>query len=111
MRSENRTAGFFSRNNFLIGLLTGVCVPVMAYSVLLTLTDFIDEHFLAIDLNVSRGFRERTLSLIAICFNLVPFHLFNRNYADNSMRGMIPATILFVGLWFWYYGRHLLGMS
>ena len=107
MRTASK--GFFSRNNFWIGLVVGLCLPVIAYGILLTIVDFVDGTWLPADTSISRGFRERTLSLIAICCNLIPFHLFNRNYAVNSMRGMIPSTVFFVALWFWYYGRHLVG--
>ena len=108
--TRSQGTGLFSRNNFWIGLAVGICLPVMAYGVLLTLSDFVDESLLSADVSISRGFRERTLSLIAICCNLLPFHLFNRRYADQSMRGMILPTVLYVGVWFWMFGRHLIGL-
>lgn len=104
---ENR--GVFSKNNFWLGIAIGLCLPIVSYGILLTIVDFADEQLLPPDVFISAGFRDRTLSVFAICLNLIPFHLYKRRYADNTMRGMVFPTVLFVGLWFWVYGRHLVG--
>jgi hypothetical protein len=101
----------FDKNNFWLGFVIGLCLPVAAYGIFLTFADFIDTQFLPPDTSISRGFRERTLSVIAICCNLIPFHIYNRRYAPNTMRGMIFPTMGFVALWFWLYGRHMVGLS
>ena len=110
MRRPDRNS-IFDKDNFWLGVIIGLCLPVAAYGILLTLVDFVDAQFLPPDMNISRGFRERTLSVIAICGNLIPFHIYNRRYAGNTMRGMVFPTMAFVGLWFWFYGRHMVGLS
>lgn len=101
---------FFSRNSFILGLVIGICVPVAAYGILLTLYDFLDAQLLASDIGFAPEFRTRTLMLIAICTNLVPFHLYHRRRADDTMRGLIFPTIVYVGAWFYVFGRHLIGL-
>ena len=110
MRGRGK-AGILTRNNFWLGLAIGICVPIASYGILLSLFDFVDQSFLPPDVSLSRGFRDRTLSVIAICCNLIPFHLYKRNYCDNTMRGMVIPTLGFVGWWVWEYGRVLLGIN
>ena len=111
MNQNQRRQGFLHKDNFWLGIVIGICVPIMSYGIILTGVDFVDENFLPPDVSMSRGFRERTLSVIAICCNLIPFHFYNRRYATNTMRGMVPPTLIFVGLWIWFYGRHLIGIG
>ena len=99
------------KDKFWLGLLIGLCVPIAMYGILLTVVDVIDQNFLPPDVSISRGFRERTLSVLAICSNLIPFHLYKRNYCDNTMRGLIIPTIGLVIFWIWQYGRHLIGIN
>ena len=111
MHKYGQRRGFLDKDNFVLGLIIGMCLPVAAYGIMLTIVDFADSQLLPPDISVSRGFRERTLSVIAICSNLIPFHIYNKRYASNTMRGMIPPTLIWVGIWFWMYGRHLLGIG
>ncbi len=86
-------------------------MPIMAYGILLTLFDTVDQNLLPPDVSLSRGFRERTLSVIAICCNLIPFHIYKRNYCENSMRGIIIPTLGFVAWWVILYGQAILGLN
>jgi hypothetical protein len=80
------------------------------YGVLLSLFDAIEIYVLPADATLSRGFRFRTLPLLAICSNLIPFHLYRKWGRDNTMRGMILPTMGFVIYWFIRYGRHMVGL-
>jgi hypothetical protein len=101
---------FLSGNAFALGLVVGICVPIAAYGILLTIYDFLDAHLIASDIGFAPEFRTRTLMLIAICSNLIPFHVYQRRRADNTMRGMVLPTIVYVGVWFYLFGRHLVGI-
>jgi len=109
MRYQRENKGILYKDNLWLGVVIGLCLPIVGYGILLTIVDFADEHLLPPHVYISEGFRNRTLSVFAICFNLIPFHLYKRRYADNTMRGMVFPTVLFVGLWFWVYGRLLVG--
>lgn len=93
-------------DRFITGFIVGILVPIAAYGILLTIYDLMVE----MALTGSEGFRERSLALFALCFNLLPFHYFRRRYMDNAMRGMIIPTMIYVGLWIYFFGRHLLDL-
>ena len=109
MNINRPNRGILYTDKFWFGLIVGLCFPIVSYGILLTVIDFADQQILPPDVMISQDFRERTLSVIAICFNLIPFHFYQRKYADNTMRGMVIPTVMFVGLWFWIYGLPLLG--
>lgn len=100
----------FDRDSFILGLLVGTVFPIMLYGILLTIYDFLEIRLLASDVGFAPDFRSRTLALIAICGNLIPFNLYRRWGRDNTMRGMVLPTIGFVIYWFWVYGRVLVGL-
>jgi len=110
MRYHSQKGGILNKDNFWIGLALGFILPIVSYGILLTIVDFADDHIFPPDVTISRGFRDRTLSVIAICFNLIPFHIYQKKYADNTMRGLVFPTLLFVGIWFWIYGRQIVGI-
>ncbi|RLD17986.1 MAG: hypothetical protein DRI69_11150 [Bacteroidetes bacterium] len=109
MRFRRDQKGILYKNNLWLGIAIGLCLPVIAYGILLTVVDFADDYLLPPDIFISAGFKDRTLSVFAICANLIPFHLYKKRYADDTMRGMVFPTVFFVGLWFWVYGRELVG--
>lgn len=110
MQLHNKQRHILDRDGFLLGILIGLAVPVIAYGILLTIYDFLEIRLLASDIGFSPDFRFRTLTLVAICCNLIPFHLYRRWHRDNTMRGLVLPTMLFIGYWFWVYGRHLVGL-
>jgi hypothetical protein len=110
MQLHNTKRHFFDVDSFIAGLLIGSVFPVMVYGILLSLYDFLEQRLLASDIGFAPDFRFRTLALIAICANLIPFHLYKRWGRDNTMRGMVLPTIGFVFYWFWKYGRHIVGL-
>ncbi len=110
MRPHKPQRHFLDRDSFLLGLVVALVTPVMAYGILLTIYDVLEEYFLASSIGFAPDFRTRTLALIAICINLIPFHLYRRWHADNTMRGMVLPTMAYIVTWFWIYGRHLLGL-
>ena len=90
---------FFKRNNLLLGLALGICVPVALYGILLTIYDFMENQNLLANVSFSPTFRSRTLALVAICINLVLMRMFSRSYASDSMRGEVLATLVLVIIW------------
>ena len=94
----------------MFGLFLGAIVPVVGYGILLTIYDFLEQQLLATDVGFAPDFRTRTLMLIGICLNLIPFHIYQRRRADNTMRGMVLPTVIYMGAWFWFFGRFLVGL-
>lgn len=90
-------------DKFLVGVVTGILVPVLAYGLwtlffsTLTILEIMDPK------GFSETWRARTLALLAICSNVLPFNLHKKAHNDNSMRGMILPTVVLVGIWVYMF--------
>ncbi len=101
MYQEQRTKpqGFFQRDSVLLGFLAGVFVPFVGLAVLMMLV----EQFSTIT------FREKTMYLLALCMNLIPFTIFQKRRMDASMRGVFLPTIFYIMIWVYLYSDQLFG--
>jgi len=93
----------------IVGLAVGAVVPILGFIVTETIFGIL------VDMNLmSEGGtgiyskRYRTMALIALCFNLLPFNIAKRNRWDNLMRGIVFPTLLYVGFWLYKYSSVLL---
>ena len=93
-----------SMDSIFIGLALGAVFPVIGF--IMTETIF----GLLTDMNLMEqagtgvySKRTRTVALIAICFTLIPFNFSKRRRWDDTMRGIIFPTLLYVGLWLYKY--------
>ncbi len=87
----------------LIGIITGILVPVLAYGLLTLLFTLLTQVGIMDPTGFSESWRLRTIALLAICANLVPFQMHKGWHNDQSMRGLIFPTILFVAIWVFYF--------
>ena len=55
----------------------------------------------------SPTFRRRTLSVVAICLNVIPLNLYNRYQMTESMRGIVFPTAIYVIAWIIYFGPYI----
>jgi hypothetical protein len=92
------------KNSRLFGFVLGAIVPVLSYVVL----DFVFEMLSQQGLlgsssgeGISR--RMRTIALMSICCNLLIFNWAKRNYYDDTMRGVIFPTMIYVGYWIYTF--------
>lgn len=98
----------FNKNNLLLGIIIGACVPIIGWALIQMLFEAITE--LGWMDEVSSGTssrRTRTLALLGICCNIIPFEIYRKKRYDLTMRGLVFPTIIFVGVWIYTY-RHLL---
>ncbi len=91
-----------------IGLALGVVLPVMAYFLLVNVFALLDGLGAADGTGLNLNFRERTLTLLAICVNLLPFRAYNNLRATQAMRGVLLATGFYTIAWIIEYGLDLL---
>jgi len=96
------------QDRMIVGLILGFMLPVVGYAILLEIYDQLSSSGMISDEGLSRTFRERTIALLAICFNLIPFTFFNRKRMQNGMRGLIFPTVLFVITWVIYFKDSIL---
>lgn len=90
-----------------IGLIIGLFIPFIGLGILLSFYEWLEEAGLASPIGLSQQFRLRTLSILALALNLIPFTIYNRQYYIHTMRGIIFPTLLYVAVWVWYFKGEL----
>jgi len=96
------------KDKIIIGLILGFMLPVVGYAILLEIYELLSSSGIISDVGFSQTFRERTIALLAICFNLIPFTFFNKRRMYNGMRGLVFPTVLFVMVWLYYFRASIL---
>ena len=86
------------KNTILFGLLFGIITPIFGFYLVEALFDLYAES-----VGENGDWRLRTLAVIALCFNLIPFHLFKSQGYDEALRGVVIPTIIYVFLWVFYF--------
>lgn len=92
------------KNNVLTGIVVGMLVPVLGFFVV----EFIFQMMMDFDIMdkvdaYTSEKRMRTMALIALCFNLIPLHIFKNKRWINSMRGITFPTLIYVGFWIYKF--------
>lgn len=96
------------KDSKLLGFVLGAIFPVLGYVLIDGLFEFLTDQGLMSNTSgsgVSR--RMRTVALLAICSTLVPFQWAKRNRYDDTMRGIVFPTLIYVGYWVYFFYDHL----
>jgi len=100
---------FWEKNKIWVGILVGLLVPFIGLAVLELLLEQLDELVFQQARNrLSESFKDRTLYLIAIIFNIIPFQLYNKQKKILSMRGMVIATTIYAIAWMVLFEKEIL---
>jgi len=92
------------KNNLALGLLIGALTPVLGFIFIEFIFDLLTQVGLMEEVSVSAfPRRERTITLLAICMNLVPFQFCKKLRWDDTMRGIIFPTMIYVAAWIFRY--------
>lgn len=95
------------KNAIWVGLLLGLALPLVGYALLLTIFEQLEMTGILSREGFSPKFRERTLSIVAICINVFVLNYYmRRRFFMQTMRGIVIATVICVGIWvvnFWKY--------
>ena len=92
------------KNSIPFGLLLGAVIPVLGYVAFEGIFDALEYIGLIEEATLSSlARRERTIALLAICTNLLPFNYAKKRRWDNAMRGIIFPTLIYVGGWIYKY--------
>ena len=96
------------KNSVFTGLVIGAVVPVLGFFAIEFIFDLLMKMELMEYVSGSGTSRRlRTKALIAICFNLIPLNIGRKNRWDDTMRGIVFPTLLYVGFWIYKFGAHL----
>ncbi|MEM9919943.1 MAG: hypothetical protein AAF990_17735 [Bacteroidota bacterium] len=90
------------------GILIGLAIPAFGYLLLTQIYDLSASQGWISDIGLTENFRLRTMALLALAFNLIPFTIFNRRWQIKAMRGVIFPTVLYAALWMIIYGSKLI---
>ena len=86
------------------GLVIGLITPILGYGIVSYIFDMLTSAGLMDYVSTSGNVkREKTLWLLGICFNLIPFNVFKSKKYDNTMRGIVFPTLCYVGYWIYTY--------
>ena len=94
------------KDSVLTGFVVGAFTPIFGYMLLSGIFTGLAELNL-IDGAEGMGMfnRERTLYLLSICMMLIPLNIFKKFRWDDSMRGLVFPTLIYVAFWLYkYYG-------
>ncbi|HRO09456.1 MAG TPA: hypothetical protein PK611_12035 [Saprospiraceae bacterium] len=92
------------RNSLLMGFVIGAITPVLGFYLIENLFDLMTQMGWMDEVSMSTGSkRYRTMALLAICCNLIPFNITKIKKWDESMRGIVFPTLIYVGAWIYTF--------
>ncbi len=97
-----------NKNSILVGIIVGAIIPFVGMAVLLEIWDQFESSGIVSDEGLTMNFRRRTLALIALSLNFIPFIIYNKKYYTDAMRGVVFPTVIYSIAWFVYYGVGLI---
>jgi hypothetical protein len=94
------------KNSVWTGLLLGAVVPVLGFVVVEFIFNLLMDWGIMAEVSAGSGNRRyRTMLLIAICMNLIPFNLAKSRRWDQTLRGIVFPTLFYVAAWIYkFYG-------
>jgi len=99
------------KDNIITGILLGLLTPLVAWFIVKFGFDIIGNMSARSEFGGTPTWRPRTLALIALCFNLIPFQIAKMKRYDKTLRGIVFPTIIFVAVWFLYFKGDFLGAT
>ncbi len=100
---------FLKKDSIKIGIILGLVIPFLGYwfwkgfFALLTFADVMNPT------GFSESWRERTIALLAICMNIIPFQYYQKIRNDESMRGLVFPTVFYVVFWVFMFRDFIFG--
>jgi len=94
-------------DSLILGLLLGLAVPFVGYALILTLFEQLAAtEWLSSDTRTIT-FRARTMGVLAICLNIIPFRYYQKQWYQTTMRGVMIATLFYVGFWLFKFSSDI----
>ncbi|GEM_PF-204750 len=94
----------YSSGTLLKGILLGALVPfggyLLAYAIFDVLGQITESGGL---MEYSASFRPRTLMLVGLMCNLIPFHYYIQQGETRTVRGIVLPTLIYGLIWFFYF--------
>ncbi len=97
-----------NQNSLLLGIALGLIIPFVGYALLLELLEYLGALGVINADGTPISMKPRTIALLALCLNLIPFQIYNSKRYVNVMRGISLPTIIYGIAWFVFFGEELL---
>lgn len=94
---------FWNKNAVSTGIILGLLLPFLGFWLIKGFFELFTYFELFNPNGFSASWRARTIALLAICANIIPFNLYRKRRFDDSMRGLIFPTIFFVAIWVYQF--------
>lgn len=99
-----------AKNHILLGLVLGICIPIVGYALFMMLFEALESAGIMDEVTSGSAERRmRTLGLLGICANILPFEIYRKKRHDNTMRGLVIPTVIYIGIWIYLYKDILFG--
>jgi hypothetical protein len=102
------------KNNFnsdiLVGFAIGVTVPVLGYFLVFTIFEWLTDSGVLSEMGSSFSVikRLRTIAVLALATNLIPFQILKNRRMYDHMRGILIATFIYAITWVIYFWDSIL---
>lgn len=96
------------KNSLVIGLVIGIFLPVLGFLLLTGAYEGLEFLGWVSDDGLGPKFRERTAAIIALALNAIALNYYQKRYLNNTVRGIVIITTMWVGLWLYLYGQYVL---
>ena len=101
--------GLMKKDSVWVGIGIGLFCPVALYSLFLLLYYFLETIGVFNEVGFADDFRTRTLALVSICANLLIMQSYRKSHRHHeTIRGILIASMILVGVWFWMFGLKIL---
>ncbi|MEE9438924.1 MAG: hypothetical protein V3V14_07995 [Saprospiraceae bacterium] len=96
------------KNSVFTGLIIGAIVPVLGYMLVEFIFSLLTQAGLMEYVSgTGTSRRMRTIALLGICCNLIPFNICRKYKWDDTMRGIVFPTLIYVGFWLYQFSNLL----
>ena len=92
-------------SNVLIGFAMGATIPVIGFAVIQYIFDWMMDAGIIGALGSPHSVvkRIRTIAVLAIALNLIPFQIYKGRRSSDTMRGVLIATFIYAVIWIIYF--------
>lgn len=96
------------RNKFSIGLIVGILIPLVTFPLLYGIFTGLESMAFASDEGFRPLFKERTSGIVAIGLNAIALNFYQKRKYDDTMRGIVIATSIYIAVWLYFFGEMIL---
>lgn len=97
----------FNKDSLILGIFMGLAIPFVGYAVILMIFEQIGASEWLNSEARDITFRARTIAVLAVCLNILPFRYYQKQFYQSSMSGVVFATLIYVGLWMFKFSANL----